>query len=128
MGYRACLYAAMLYHVPSGSKSARSGLATGLAAWKALRFASIDQVEPGPKASPRGLLKPVAKTDIFAGPGFFFGPGGLCLPTADPVEISATSAAAKVAAVKSRLIRFLPCSLTAGHKGAGARKAPLMQA
>src|SRR5438046_2247796 len=121
MGYRACLYAAMLYHVPSGSKSARSGLATGLAAWKALRFASIDQVEPGPtlitpfgtKARPRGLLKPVAKTDIFAGPGFF-GPGGLCLPTADPVEISATSAAAKVAAVKSRLIRFLPCSLTAG--------------
>src|SRR3954463_8317454 len=48
MGYRACLYAAMLYQVPSGSKSAGSGFATGWAAWKALRFASSDQVEPGP--------------------------------------------------------------------------------
>ena len=31
--------AIMLYHVPSGSKSSGSGLATGCAAWKALRFA-----------------------------------------------------------------------------------------
>ena len=30
--------AIMLYHVPSGSKSPGSGLATGCAAWKALRF------------------------------------------------------------------------------------------
>ena len=29
----------MLYQVPSGSKSSSSGSATGLAAWKALRFA-----------------------------------------------------------------------------------------
>jgi hypothetical protein len=32
----------------------------------------------------------------------------LCLPAADPIEINATSAAANDAAVKSRLIRFLP--------------------
>ena len=29
----------MLYHVPSGSKSATSGFATGCDLWKALRFA-----------------------------------------------------------------------------------------
>src|SRR5437899_440629 len=114
----------MLYHVPSGSKSPRSGLATGWAAWKALRSASTDQDEPGPTVSPRGLLKPVAKTDTFAGP-FFPGFGGLCLATADAVEISATSAATKDAAVKSRLIRFLPLvTRPRDHITACAEKAP----
>src|SRR6185437_11658636 len=74
----------------------------------------------GPNASPRGLLKPVAKTETFAGP-FFFGPGGLCFPTADPVEISATSAAVNDAAVKSRLIRFLPLVTRTGGPYKGVR-------
>src|SRR6267154_1691542 len=38
----------MLYQVPSGSKSSGSALATGFAAWKALRFASSDHVPPAP--------------------------------------------------------------------------------
>jgi len=47
----------------------------------------------------------------------------LCFPTADPVEISATSAAVNDAAVKSRLIRFLPLVTGTGgpYKGEPAK-------
>ena len=39
IGYRAPPIEIMLYHVPSGSKSSGSGLATGFAGWNALRSA-----------------------------------------------------------------------------------------
>jgi hypothetical protein len=60
----------------------------------------------GPNVSPRGLLKPAAKTETFVPFGFFLPGGGPCFAGAVPLAIRAINAAASETAANS--FRSLP--------------------